>query len=314
MSNRKKIAVIGGGTGIYSILTGLKKHPVDISAIVTMADSGGSTGVLREEFGVLPPGDIRRALVALSDSEELLCRLFTYRFQEGELEGHNFGNLFLTALSKTEEDFQKGVEQAMKLLNVKGKVVPVTTDDINLCAELENGEIVEGEANIDVPQHDGSLKIERAFLKPQGKINSKAEKELKGADAIVIGPGDLYTSIIPNLLVEGVPEAIKGSKAEKFYICNLMTKHGETNGFVASDFVKVIKEYLKGDLDYVLINNEKPSPERIEKYEKEGAKFVNSKNLKGHFKVIKEDLIRDSGYIRHDPEKTAKLILENVNT
>ncbi|MEF8847170.1 MAG: gluconeogenesis factor YvcK family protein [Candidatus Paceibacterota bacterium] len=314
MNNKKKIAVIGGGTGIYSVLTGLKKHPVDISAIVTMADSGGSTGVLREEFGILPPGDIRRALVALSESEELLCDLFTYRFKKGNIEGHSFGNLFLTALSKLEGDFQQGIQQAMKLLNVKGKVIPVTTEDVDLFAELENGQVIEGEANIDTPQHDASLKIEKVFLKPEAEINPRAEQALKDANAIIIGPGDLYTSIIPNLLVKGVPEAIKASKADKFYICNLMTKHGETHGFSASDFVNTIKDYLEGDVDYVLVNNKRPSSERIEEYEQEGAEFVDSPGLKGPFKIIKEDLIRGSGYIRHDPEKTAQVILNNVNT
>lgn len=314
MTSEKKIAVIGGGTGIYSVLTGLKKQPVKLSAIVSMADNGGSTGVLREEFGVLPPGDIRRALVALSESEELLCDLFNYRFKEGSLEGHNFGNLFLTALSKMEDDFQRGVEQAMTLLNVQGKVLPVTTEDTQLHAELENGKVINGETNIDVPKHDGNLKIEETFLKPECSINPKAKKNLKEADAIVVGPGDLYTSIVPNLLVEGVPEAIEESSADKFYVCNLMTKFGETNGFTASDFVKVIKNHLQS-LDYVLVNDKKPSEERIKEYEEEKAEFVTYEQLKEQdFKIIKEDLIRESGYIRHDPQKTAKVIFNNVNT
>src|SRR6056297_2640265 len=273
MSREKKIAVIGGGTGIYSVLTGLKKQSVELSAIVSMADNGGSTGVLREEFGVLPPGDIRRALVALSESEELLCELFNYRFEKGSLEGHNFGNLFLTALSEMEGSFQQGVEQAMTLLNVKGKVLPVTTEDAQLHAELENGQVIKGETNIDVPKHDGNLKIERVFLKPECSINPKAKKNLKEADVIVIGPGDLYTSIVPNLLVDGVPEVIKGSNADVVYICNLMTKFGETNGFKASDFIDTVKKYLQQTPDYVLINSKKPSSERIKKYEQEGAEF-----------------------------------------
>lgn len=306
----KKIAVLGGGTGIFSVLTGLKKHPVDLTAIVSMADNGGSSGILREEFGVLPPGDIRRALVALSESEELLCDLFAYRFKEGELEGHNFGNLFLTALSKMERSFQQGVKRAMTLLNVKGEVIPVSTEDAQLHAELEDGQVIKGETNIDVPKHDGNLKIKRVFLKPECTINNRAKTALKKADAIVIGPGDLYTSVVPNLLVQGVPKAINNSSATKIYICNLMTKFGETNGFSASDFIDIIKKYLKGDLDYVLINNKKPSRERIKKYEQEGAEFVSHQQLKGQpFEVIKRDLIRESGYIRHDPDKTARTIL-----
>lgn len=312
-NNKKKIAVVGGGTGIFSVLTGLKNYPVQLSAIVSMADSGGSSGVLREEFGVLPPGDIRRALVALSDSEQLLCELFNFRFQRGELEGHNFGNLLLTALSKMEGDFQRGVERAMALLNVEGEVIPVTTEDAQLHAELENGQIIKGETNIDVPRHDGDLKIERVFLEPECNVNSKAEQALREADAIVIGPGDLYTSIVPNLLVQGVPEAINGSSATKIYVCNLMTKFGETNGFEASDFVKVIKRYLQ-QLDYVLINSRRPSKERIKKYEQEGAEFVERGRLEGSFEVIEKNLIRNSGYIRHEPNKTAKVILENVNS
>jgi len=308
----KNIAVIGGGTGIFSVLSGLKEYEdINLSAIVSMADDGGSTGVLRENFGVLPPGDIRRALIALSQSQELLCDLFTYRFKNGNVRGHNFGNLFITALSKMEGDFEKGLKKASTLLNVKGEVIPVTLGDTRLCAELENGQVIKGETNIDIPKHDGNLKIKKAYLKPPCKINPNAKKSILKADLIIIGPGDLYTSVIPNLVVEGIPEVIKKSKAKTLYFCNLMTKFGETNNFNASDFVKVIEEYLgKRVLDYVVVNNNRPSQARIKKYEKENAEFVEKNGMKDkNFKVIEADLIRDSGYVRHDPQKTAKVAM-----
>jgi len=308
----KKIVVIGGGTGIFTVLFGLKKYPLQLSAIISMADSGGSTKILREEFGILPPGDVRRALVALSQSEKLLSDLFNYRFNEGRLNGHNFGNLLITALERIEGNFEKAIEKAGKILNIKGEVIPVTLKNTNLYALLEDGQIIEGETNIDIPKHDPNLKIKKVYLKPQAKANKKAKSAILNADLVVIGPGDLYTSIIPNLLVEGVPEAIKKSRAKKVFICNLMTKLGETNNFTGSDFIKEIEKYLKGKLlDYVIFNNKKPSPNRIAKYEKEGAAFVkcDKNNFKGKkLKIIRGNLLRKKGFIRHDPQKLAKVI------
>lgn len=319
MKKDKKVVVIGGGTGIFSILTGLKRYPLHLTAIVSMADDGGSTGVLREEFGILPPGDVRRALVALSEEEQPLANLLNYRFSKGSLDGHSFGNLLLTALTDLEGDFSKAIKQAEKILVVKGQVIPVTLGEARLQAELENGQIIVGETNIDVPQHDGCLKIKKVFLRPSCSANPLAIKAIQQADLIIIGPGDLYTSIIPNLLVQGISQAIKESKTRKVYIGNIMTKFGETHGFQGEDFVKVVEDYLGKDvLDFLLLNNHQPTPGRITRYAKEKAQFIrydSSIFSKKKFKVVEGDFLRARGFIRHDPEKTSRILfnlLENL--
>ncbi len=311
---QKKIVTIGGGTGTFVLLSGLKKYPVKISAIVSMADDGGSTGVLREEFGILPPGDIRRALVALSSAEELLAKLFSYRFQEGSLKGHSFGNLLITALERITGSFERAVEEAGKILHISGEVIPVTLSNTRLEAELENGEIIKGETNIDIPKHNGKLKIKKVWLHPKALVNKKAVSAIKNADLIVLGPGDLYTSTIPNLLVRGIVEAIQKSRAKKVFVCNLMTKFGETTGFQASDFLKVIEDYLgKNILDYFIFNSKKPTPTRLRKYAKEKAKLVEYKKTdfagKG-ISVIKGDFLREKGFIRHSSKKLAGILID----
>ena len=310
---KSKVVVIGGGTGIFTVLLGLKKYPVQISAIISMADSGGSTKILREDFGILPPGDVRRALVALSRSEKLLANLFNYRFDKGILNGHNFGNLLITALERITGSFESALSEAGRLLNIRGEVIPVTLGNTNLYALLENGKVIEGEADIDVPKHNANLKIQKVYLKPKVKANRRAISAIKSADLVVIGPGDLYTSIIPNLLVKGIPEAIKRSRAKKVYVCNLTTKFGETNNFTGTDFVCTLEKYLgKNILDFVIINAKKPTRERILKYEKERADFVRCevKNFKNRkLKVIKGGFLRKKGFVRHDPEKLARTIM-----
>jgi uncharacterized cofD-like protein len=320
INSSPRVVVIGGGTGSFSVLSGLKKYPLDLTAIISMADNGGSTGVLREEFGILPPGDIRRALVALSEAgESLLSQLFTYRFSQGSLKGHSCGNLLLTALTEMRGgDFGMAVRDMEKILAVKGKVVPVTLMETNLYAELENGEVIAGETSIDIPQHDGHLKITKAYLQPACSINPRAQEAIQKADLIVIGPGDLYTSIIPNLLVKGVPEAIKKNLGTKVYVSNLMTKFGETNGFKGKDFVSEIEKYLGNNiLDIVIFNNNYPDKERIREYEKEEAQFVSweSGNFqKSKFKIQDEDLLRKSGFIRHDPVKISRALWRILNS
>lgn len=320
-SNHKKnknIVVIGGGTGIFSVLTALKNKKYNLSAIVSMADDGGSSGILREEFGILPPGDVRRALVALSQSPKILTDLFNFRFEEGmNLKGHNLGNLLITALERMTGSFEKALFEIRKILNVKGNVIPVTLDNSRLYAELENGLIIKGETNIDIPKHNGNLKIKRVFLKPKSKINPVAEAVLLKADFIILGPGDLYTSIIPNLLVKNVFQNIKKSKAKKIYIVNLMTKFGETNHFKVSDFIKTIEKYLgKKVLDYVLINTKRPDEERLREYAAENAEFVeyNKNDLKKfNYKFIYGNFLRSSGFLRHDPNKLAKSLIKIIN-
>lgn len=306
------IVVIGGGTGTYTVLSGLKKYPANLTAIVSMADDGGSTRILREEFGVLPPGSVRPAMVALSDEEEILAKLFSFRFSQGKLAEHNFGNLFLVALSQQLGSFEKAIEKASQLLHLKGEVIPSTLERVRLSAQLENGKMVRGEEDIDVPKHNGNLKIQRIWLEPRAEANPKALLAIQKADLIVIGPGDLYTSIAPNFLVKGISRAVEKSKAKKVYVCNIMTKFGETTGFSAKDFINILNSYLKKDaLDYVVLNTKRPASSRIKKYEKKGAQFVeySPRDFAGTgFSVLARNLVRSSGFIRHNPSRLAKLL------
>jgi uncharacterized cofD-like protein len=314
MSKTKKIVVIGGGTGTYTVLIGLKKYPVELTAVVSMADDGGSTKVLREEFGVLPPGSVRPALIALSNAPQAIASLFQFRFEEGNngLSGHNFGNLFLTALTKQSGNFEEAIEEAGKILNIKGRVIPSTLDPCRLFARLEDGQVVEGETNIDVPKHDGNVGIKDVWLGPKCAANAKAIDAIKEADIVVIGPGDLYSSIIPNFLAEGITEALRQSRAKKVFVCNLMTKFGETNDFHAKDFIKILEKYLgKGVLTHIIVNEKKPSQERIEKYEQAHAHVVeyDKKKLKEKsLKVIEDDVLRPMGLIRHNSDALARII------
>jgi len=314
----RKIAVIGGGSGLFNLLIGLKKYDVDISAIVSVADSGGSSGILRSEFGILPPGDILRCLVALSDSTPLMKDLFLYRFKNGDgLKGHSFGNLFLTALREVTGSDEISIMELSRLLKIRGKVLPVSLDRFHLCAELENGQIIVGETNIDIPKHDGSLKIKRVFLEPKGRAYYGAVKAIMNSDFIILGPGDLYTSLIPNLLVSGISEAIRDSKAKKIYVCNLMTKFGETNDFKVHNFVDEIEKYAGGKIvDFVIVNSQKISNTLLEKYSEENAYPVEldeDEMKKRDLKVVKRELVHESNIIRHDSDKLAKAIIELVD-
>lgn len=315
MKGFRRIVVIGGGTGAFTVLSGLRNYPHRLAAIVSMADDGGSTGVLREEFGILPPGDVRRVLVALSRTEnKLLSELFNYRFKEGwGLEGHSFGNLLLTALERITGDFRLAVKEAGKILGTEGEVIPVTTANTRLFAELEDGQVIEGETNIDIPKHDGHRRIRRMWLKPKARANPEAVKAIKTADAVIIGPGDLFTSVIPNLLVGGIADAIRQSRAKKIYICNLMTKFGETSAFKASDFLAAMEEYLgRNALDYFVVNVDKPKREVLRRYVRERAELVgvDEAAFSGRRKpaLVKAKLLRRGTLVRHDPEKLARLI------
>ncbi len=309
----EKVVAIGGDTGTYTLLRGMKKYPVDITAVVSMADDGGSTGKLRDEYGILPPGDVRRCLIALSDSSQLMKKLFEYRFDRGAFNGHSFGNLLITALREVVGDYGEAVKEASKILNVRGKVLPVTLDNVRLYAKLENGETIVGETNIDIPKHDPSLKIENVYLKPTAIISRDSYDSILQADKVVLGPGDLYTSIIPNLLVNGVKEILKESKAKKIYVCNLMTKYGETNGFCVSDFVSEIEKYVGNDvLDFVVYNESNYDKKLLEKYKEENAYPVRADNenfnkFKAEFKS--GSFVREPVLIRHDSEKLASFIM-----
>ena len=312
----KKIVVIGGGSGIFNVLKGLKKYKVSITSIVTMFDNGGSTGILRDEFGTLPPGDVRRSLVALAPNsgDSILRDLFSFRFPEkSSLQGHSFGNLFLQALTAISGNEVEAIKKASELLQISHKILPVSITNAHLCALLEDGSIIKGEKNIDVPKHDGSIKIKGIFLEPKAEMYTEAYNAILEADLIVIGPGDLYTSILPNTIVNGFSEAINKTKAKTAYVLNIMTKWGETNDFKASDFVKELLHYIKKDkVDYVLCGNTEIHPDMIEKYKKEKATpvFIDTDELKKYTKkIIKEDIVLQSKILRHDSKKISKIIM-----
>lgn len=307
--------MIGGGTGVFNVLTGLKRYTPNLTAVVTMADESGSNGILREEFGILPPSDIRCALVALADTDnKLLSKLLSYCFKEGTgLTGHNFGNLMLTALERITGSFANAVKEAEKILGVKGRVLPSTLTVSRLFAELEDGTIIKGEGNIDIPNHNGEIKIKKVWLKPKAAINPEAREAIRKADAVVIGPGDLYTSLIPNLLIEGMSKAIKKSNARTIYVVNSMTKFGETHNFVAGDFINEVEKYLGRDvLDYVLVNNKRPAYHRMKKYISERASMVEIDKLGDKPSPVFGDFMRSKGFVRHDPDKLARVIVSLI--
>jgi len=323
------IVTIGGGTGSFTLLSGLKKYPVNISAIVSMADDGGSTGRLRDELGVLPPGDVRQCLVALSDSTQDLRDLMNYRFEKGELKGHNFGNIFLSALEKTQGGFLRGVEEVSKILNVRGEVIPVSSQDMHLNIQLKNKKVIVGEKQLDHNNDVRNIGIEKVYLRPRVKANKKAITAIKNADMIVIGPGDHYGSIVPNLLVDGVSEAIAKSKAKVVYNCNLTNKKGQTDNFDLDKYTQEINGYIgKERIDFVLFNANNIPKSLVEKYEKKEGKnsivrFDSEMKKNRNYKIVianmvnkvnapkkKNDLIAITIlYIRHDSDRLAKVLM-----
>ena len=320
----KKVVTIGGGTGSFMLLSGLKKYPLELSAIVSMADDGGSTGILRDELGVLPPGDVRQCLVALSDTPDMLRELMNYRFAEGGLEGHSFGNFFLSALENITGDFGLGVEEAAKILNVRGEVIPVTLSNTRLFMGLANGELLSGEHEINTSSKFEQVGVKKVFLKPRPKVNLLAIKKILEADLIVIGPGNHYCAIIPNLLVPGIADALRKTKAKVVYNCNLVSKHGQTDLFSLEDYVREINGYIGRDrINFVTYNIKKPTPQLLKKYQGEGLLVPFLNNAKRSFRVIQADLlsekrlVRQKGdkiastraFIRHDSEKLAQVLV-----
>ena len=319
MRSNKRVVIIGGGTGLYTALMGLKRYFFRPTAIVSMADDGGSSGRLRDEFGHLPPGDVRQCLIALSANRQVsrtIRRLFEYRFDKGVgLEGHSVGNLLLTALTEITGSTEAALAEASLLLNVAGRVLPVTTDDVRLCAKLEDGTIIVGERHIDVRTIKPHLRIDHVYLTPLAHVYAEADAAIREADVIVIGPGDLYTSILPNLLVDGVPEAIQASKAPKIYVCNLMTKRGETDGFSVADFACEIGSYLGGTefIDLVIANRRPVHPELAERYLNEQSEPVALDRDRCHtmgLHLLEGDLLAEGTLVRHAPDALAKLILQ----
>ncbi len=324
-----KIVCIGGGTGTFVALKGLKHFACHLSAIVTMSDSGGSNKRLRDEFGLLPTSDIRQSLVALSDENGgvgLLRKLFMYRFEKGKgISGMTFGNLFMAALSDILGSQQEAIRQTGRVLRIQGTVIPVSFTDTNLYAVYEDGHILTEEHLIDEPSHDGTLKITDVYLKPEAQANSEALEAISKADLIVLGPGDLYTSLLPNFLVHEIAKAIRHAKAKKVYIVNLMTKYGQTYNYSASDHVRVVEKYT-GTIGTVIVNNAKIPPKALEAYEKSHERPVED-DLKdtSSQKIIRTDLVSRQftqkaksdtlirSLIRHDSEKLAQVLISLVS-
>jgi len=336
-----RIVSIGGGTGLSTVLAGLKAHArpdatipktdlpwIDtLTAVVTVTDDGGSSGRLREEFQILPPGDIRNCMVALAEDERLLTRLFQYRFEsDGDLSGHSFGNIFLAALTGVTGDFLEAIKLTSEVLAIKGRIFPSTTEDISLMAELEGGRIVVGETKI----VQARSRIKRIWLSNKDcRPLPETLESIQHADMITIGPGSLYTSIIPNLLVHGIVDAIKASNAIKVYVCNIMTQPGETEGFGVADHIRALYDSSPDlPLDYVIVNSAPISATLRGKYLADGAvqvepgpgrvldgltRIIDGKSAStapANFGIVTGDLINENDVVRHDPGKLARLLLE----
>ena len=313
-----KVVVIGGGTGLSTMLRGLKLYTNNITAIVTVGDDGGGSGKLRADLGMLPPGDIRNCILALADTEPIMEDLLKYRFKEGSLKGQNFGNLFLAAMAGISENFEDAVQKMSSVLAVTGKVLPVTLDDMKLIAELENGNIVEGESIIPEEVIKQKSKIKQLKIDPEkAKPLMDALVAIKEADAIVMGPGSLYTSIIPNLLVEDIVQGINKSDAIKIYISNVMTQPGETDDFAVSDHIKTLMKYSgKNSVQYVIANNGTIPTDIEERYLSQGSKLVklDYENIEDlNVKVVETDLVRiTKGYVKHDAEHLAQVLMTTI--
>ncbi len=310
-----KIVAVGGGTGLSTLLRGLKRRTSNLTAIVTVSDDGGSSGRLQKELGVLPPGDVRNCLVALADDEALVTDLFRYRFTEGEgLSGHSFGNLFLAAMSGITGNFDRAIKESSRVLNVVGRVLPATLGMVKLCAELEDGTIVEGESKISLVRRP----IRRVFFDPPGGAAPLEEviEAIRDADAIVLGPGSLFTSIVPNLLVSRIAQEIADSHAVKMYVCNVMTQPGETDGMSAADHLEALLANAgKRVCDYVIVNAEAPS-RLLAAYAEEGQVPVEpdvARIAALGFEPIDAAVISETQTVRHDPDKLATVVFSIVD-
>lgn len=307
-----RIVAVGGGTGLSMLLSGVKNITNNLTAVVTVGDDGGSSGRLRESMGILPPGDIRHCITALADDEDLVNKLFKYRFDNGEgLEGHSFGNLFITALCAITGDMVSAVRASSNVLSIRGRVLPSTLDDMKLVAEMEDGRIIHGESTI--PEAHG--KIKRLFTEP---ANCKALEDviqaIRGAELIILGPGSLYTSVIPNLLIKEIAEEIAKSKAKKIYVCNIMTQPGETDNYTVSDHLKALIQHAGSNkiVDAVLVNDYLPE-NLADKYQKSGSypvKIDAPEIRRMGIKIVAKKLIENSkeGLVRHSSNRVARAV------
>jgi uncharacterized cofD-like protein len=298
-----RVVAIGGGTGLSTLLRGLKEYTANITAIVTVADDGGSSGRLRRELGVLPPGDFRNCLAALADAEPLMARLLQYRFPSGSgLEGHSFGNLFIVAMTEITGNFERALRETSRVLAVRGHILPSTLTNVTLCAATNDGEIIRGESKIGHLRRD----IRRVYLEPEAQAYPEAIRAILQADLIVMGPGSLYTSVLPNLLVEGIQRAIRASSALRVYVCNVATQPGETEGYSVQDHVDgLIRHAGPGLFDYVLANS-RPLTNRLP--ETVQPVTMADRDLPG-INVVLADVIADDNNVRHDPKKLADSLM-----
>jgi uncharacterized cofD-like protein len=312
-----RVVALGGGTGLSTLLRGLKKYTGNLTAIVTVADDGGSSGRLRKEYRILPPGDFRQCITALADVEPLMNTLFQHRFKEGSLNGHSFGNLFIMAMAEITGDFEHAIRESGRVLAVRGQIVPSTLRDVTLIAEMADGETRVGESNIPHTNGDGQVAtaIKRVFLQPEATINPEAEEAILNAEMIIVGPGSLYTSILPNLVVDGMAEAIKASPAIKVFVCNVATQPGETDSFRVSDHLKAIESHLGANIfDFVIVNsnNNFPLPQSAQdagiKRVVYDPSTVNGRSIHG----LLVDVVNPRISTHHDPEKLAKAIMKKV--
>lgn len=318
---RPRIVTIGGGTGNFTVLSGLKKYPVDLTAVVAMADDGGSTGILRDELGVLPPGDIRQCLVALSEAPDVVRALMNFRFPRGKLRGHTVGNLLLSGFESMTGDFEEAIERAANLLSIRGHVIPSTLSKVTLCAALPGGKIVRGESKV---RSTDVLRASRFFLEPRARVNPRAVRAIKNADLVIIGPGDFYSSLVPNFLVAGIARAIRQSSATVLFVCNIMTRKGQTTDWTVVDFVRNIESFIGRTMDVVLYNDRMPSGRLLEKYARQGEQFIITGSLDRRHRYVGAPLVSSRvvrGHkgdplprtlIRHDADTLAAVIMRRV--
>lgn len=315
MDKQPKVVAIGGGTGLAVLLKGLKRYTSQLTAIVTVGDDGGSSGNIRENMGILPPGDIRNCINALANTEPMMQQMMEYRFKDGDLNGHSLGNLIIAAMTDVYGGFDEAIRHVSSFLAVTGQVLPVTLDDMVLYGEFENGEVIKGESKIPRYRLETGSRIKRVFIQPEYcEPLSDALEAIEAADVIVLGPGSLYTSLIPNLLVKDMGKAVAESKAIKVYVLNIMTQPGETGGYNFEEHIsEVFKHCSELKLDYVLVNNEKIPEDILTKYKRDGADpiYYENEDLSVYgLKALPRNLLRiDNEYVRHDYITLAEVII-----
>lgn len=310
MNDKLKIVALGGGSGLATLLRGLKRYPVELTAIVTMTDNGRSSGRLRRETGILPPGDVRNCLTALAKDEELATKLFAYRFKQGRgLSGHSLGNLLLLALSDITGDFESAVEASGKILAIKGKVIPSTFDNVNLTAELESGQTALGQVDVSVLGHRSPIKRVQ-LLPPDATANPEAVRALQEADLILVGPGSFYSSVVPNFLIRDIRNAFEKASGSKLYICNASTERGETENYSVEDHIQRLREYVNGTrFDGVIVNNKIVTVSSNEGKLGQIRNITTNQTEIASMPVILDDVIDETRPLYHDSNKLADVVL-----